>query len=195
MAIAGPGHLSYPYVFAHDEAAFMIPESGAEGVVRLFRSTTFPTDWEPIATLHEGSAVDTSVIQRDGRWWFFTTLREPRGGATMLMLYSADELAGPWESHPMNPVSLDVRDARGAGRIFEQDGRLIRPNQDCSRTYGYSFGFNEIVTMTRTAYAERRLATVRPSWHRGLTATHSYARAGGFEATDGRTERDRHQVA
>lgn len=183
------GHLSYPYVFFDGDQAFMIPESGGDGVVRLYRATHFPLGWEPVAELYHDAAVDTSVWQQDDRWWFFTTLREPRGGASMLMLFSSESLTGEWDSHPMNPISLDVRDARGAGHIYRRDGRLIRPSQDCSVTYGYSFSLNEILTLSRTGYAERRLVTLDPSWSRGLAATHTYTRAGPIEATDGRIPR------
>lgn len=189
VVIASAGHLSYPYVFLDRGEAYLIPESSMEGVVRLYRARNFPYEWEPVTELFRGPAVDTSVWEQDDRWWFFTTLCEPRGGASMLMLFSSDMLSGPWESHPMNPISLDVRRSRGAGRIFRQDGRLVRPSQDCSRTYGYSFSLNEIVTLTRTDYVERRLSTVPPDWAHGLTATHTYSRAGYLEATDGRINR------
>lgn len=187
--LASSGHLSYPYVFFDGSDALMVPESSADGAVRLYRATSFPHEWTPEAVLYPGSAVDTSVWQQDGRWWFFTTVHEPRSGATVLMLFHADTLRGPWQSHPMNPISVDVRRARGAGAIFRDRGRLIRPSQDCSRGYGYSFTFNEIVTLTTTEYHERVLATVSPSWAPGLAGTHTYNRSPGFEVTDAKVRR------
>ena len=128
VVLTSSGHLSYPYVFAHDDEVFMIPESGAESVVRLFRAKRFPTEWEPVCVLYGGAAVDTSVVRRDGRWWFFTTLIEPRGQAAMLTLFTADSLTDPWVPHPANPISMDARNARGAGSILlDASGRLIRP--------------------------------------------------------------------
>jgi hypothetical protein len=192
--IADDVHLSYPYVFRDGDETYMIPESGAAGAVRLYRATTFPTTWEVAHELSTEPAMDTSVIHHEDRWWFFTTLREPRGGATMLMLYSAATLTGTWESHPQNPISLDVRDSRGAGAIFRDGDRWIRPSQDGSRGYGHSFGFNEIETLSRSTYAERRIATIRPTWAPGLTATHTYSRSKRFEATDGRVDMDRRSI-
>jgi hypothetical protein len=192
--LASDGHLSYPYVFFDGADAYMVPESSAEGVVRLYRARRYPSDWERVTVLYPAAAVDTSVWCQDDRWWFFTTLREPRGGASMLMLFSSSSLIGVWESHPMNPISLDIRDARGAGRIFRDAGRLVRPSQDCSLTYGYRFSLNEIVTLSPTSYAERPLVTIDPDWGHGLTATHTYARAGTVEATDGRIPRPRQEV-
>jgi hypothetical protein len=192
--LASAGHLSYPYVFVDGDAVFMIPESAEEAVVRLYRAEPFPTVWRAIADLYRGNAVDTSVWHDGARWWFFTTVREPRGGASALMLFSAATLTGEWEPHPGNPISLDVRDARGAGHIHRHEGRLIRPSQDGSRTYGFAFALNEILELTSERYRERRLVTIEPDWSRGLEATHTYARLEPFEATDGRLARDRTDV-
>jgi hypothetical protein len=192
--LSSSGHLSYPNVFWDEETAFMIPESSADGRVTLYRADAFPFDWVEVATLHDGAAVDTTVCRKDDRWWFFTTLREPRAGASMLMLFSSASPYGPWEGHPSNPISLDVRDSRGAGPFFEAGGRLVRPSQDCSRTYGYSFGLNEVLALSPTTYSERRLITIRPTWGSGLTATHTYSRTDELEAADGRITRARGSV-
>lgn len=194
VVLSSKGHLSYPHVFLDRGTAYMIPESSAEGVVRLYRASDFPFNWQPVSDLFLGPGIDTSVWEEDGRWWFFTTLHEPRARASMLMLFSSVDVCGPWESHPSNPISLDARNARGAGRIFRQNGRLIRPSQDSVRTYGHSFSFNEIVTLTPSDYVERRLCTVRPDWARGLSATHTYTRSRHFEATDGRFDRTGRRV-
>ncbi len=189
-----PGHLSYPYVFEADGDVYMVPESSSAGVVSLYRATAFPEEWTKVGDLFHGRALDTSILRSDDQWWFFTTIREPRGGASMLLLFASDELTGPWRRHPESPISLDVRDVRGAGRIFHDGGRIIRPSQDGSRTYGYGFGLNEIVELSATRYRERRITTVLPRWQRGLTATHTYALSERFEAIDGRVERARGDV-
>jgi hypothetical protein len=194
VVIASNGHLSYPYVFFDGSEAYMIPETAAEGSVRLYRATDFPRGWEPLVELYAGPAVDTSVWQQDGRWWFFTTLREPRSQAAMLWLFHAEAPTGPWVPHPMNPISADVRNARGGGSIFGRDGRVIRPSQDGSRGYGHSFSLNEIVTLSTTDYAERPIVTVGPDWDRGLLGTHTYNRSGSVEVTDGKARRARRQV-
>ena len=116
--------------------------------------------------------------------WFFTTVVEPRGYGGMLMLFSAPSLTGDWKLHPDNPVSADVRTARGAGSIFRWGGRLLRPCQDGSRGYGCALNFQEIAELTRTRYRELPVATVRP-WLRGQTGTHTYNACEGLEVIDG----------
>ena len=185
------GHLSYPYVFFDGDVAWMIPESAAEGTVQLYRATDFPHVWEPQAEIFAGPALDSSVWQEDGLWWLFLTLREPRGGATMLWLFYAESLRGPWTFHPRNPISADVRWSRGAGAIHRRHGRLVRPSQDGSRGYGFSFSLNEITTLSPTAYQEHPIVTVTPDWAPSLVATHTYNRSGPIEVTDAKVRRAR----
>ena len=81
---------------------------------------------------------------------------------------------------------MDVRDARCGGRVSRLDGKLIRISQDCSGRYGSSFGFREIVTMTKTEYKETLLQTVEP-WSKSFWGTHTYDYCADIEVVDGVT--------
>jgi hypothetical protein len=187
-------HASYPCVFADGGDVYMIPETLENGSVRLFRARRFPEEWEEVARLFRGPAVDTSVWKQDGLWWFFTTLQEPRGRGMALYVFWSETLTGRWQYHPRNPISFDVRRARGAGNIFRQGEMLIRPSQDCSGRYGRAFALNRIVKLTREEYEEELLHVVEPRWASGLQATHTYNRLGDLEVTDGECLRPRAAV-
>ena len=180
-------HASYPYIFRDGDSIYMIPETMQQEAVSLYRCVRFPDKWEIQAELFRGPAVDTSVWTQDGLWWFFVTLVERRGWAIGLYLFFSESLTGNWQYHPSNPISLDVRNARGAGAIQHRGGRLIRPSQDGSKRYGYAVNFREITQITPERYEERPLVTVRPSWHPSLLAMHTYNRLGNFEIIDGLT--------
>ncbi len=182
-------HASYPYIFRDGDSIYMIPETMEQEGVSLYRCVQFPDDWHLEAELFRGPAVDTSVCRHNGLWWFFVTLVERRGRAIGLYLFFSESIAGKWQYHPFNPISLDVRTARGAGAIEDCRGRLIRPSQDGSHRYGYAINFSEITKMTPEAYEERPLVTVLPTWHPSLLAMHTYNRAGNFEVIDGLTRR------
>ena len=63
-----------------------------------------------------------------------------------------------WTPHPGNPLLRDFRRARPGGRIFrDDDGRLLRPSQDCVRRYGYGLGISEITELSTSGFAERRI--------------------------------------
>jgi hypothetical protein len=187
IALDRPYHLSYPCVFRDDGTWYMIPETASAGTVELYRCTRFPNLWQFECELLRGSAVDTTVWIENGVYWFFVTLWEQRGNAFQLWLYSASSLAGTWKPHPANPISTDIRFARGGGAIFRHEGKLFRPSQDCSGEYGRSMTLNEIVVLDQEQYREEPRVTVDPVWMKGLVGTHTYSRAGAVEMIDGKT--------
>jgi len=189
-----PYHLSYPCVFRDGDAWYMIPETASAGTVQLYRCTRFPDLWEFERELLRGSAVDTTVWIEDRVYWFFVTFQEPRGRACQLWLYSASSLDGSWTPHPANPISTDVRYARGGGAIFRHEGKLFRPSQDCSGEYGRSMTLNEIVVMDHEHYREEPRVTIDPVWMKDLVGTHTYGRAGAVEIIDGKTRLPADQV-
>jgi len=177
-------HYSYPHVFRSGSDIFMVPESYDSNRVELFRCREFPGQWEHAHTFLQGQFVDTNVWQHDGLWWLMTTRSEPDPRTGCLLLLHAESLTGPWRFHPANPISTDARNNRGAGRVLQGGGRLIRPSQSCCPTYGYSFSLNEITALSPSQYRERALLTVTPEFWKGFCAVHTYNRAGNVELID-----------
>jgi hypothetical protein len=180
-------HVSYPFVFRHGRDVYMIPESLENRTVDLYRAADFPSEWVLEARLLSGlRAVDATLLDHGSRLWLFLNLAEP--GASIndeLHLYTSRELAGPWLPHPENPVVSDVGRARPAGRIFQRNGALIRPAQDCSSGYGRAVVLNRIEVLTPTDYRETPIARLEPDWAPGLLGTHTYNSTGRLELVDG----------
>jgi len=175
-------HLSYPHVFFDRGQWFMIPETSANGTVELWRCLRFPDRWTHETVLLRAPAVDSTLLVEAGRYWLFTTLRDPTSFASQLWLLMAEDLAGPWRAHPENPVSADVRNARGAGAFVRYGGRLYRPSQDGSGRYGRQFALNEVVMLSSERYVEQPGVTVQAP--PGCLGTHSYAQCGQIEMID-----------
>ena len=188
-----PYHLSYPLVFEEDGTLYMIPETGSNKTVELWRATQFPFRWEQVATLHEGlHAVDATPLRYGGRHWFFVTVLDPPQAGAQLFLFYADSLTGKWTWHPANPIVSDERFARCAGAIVEHDGRLYRPSQSGAPRYGYSCSLNEIVRLDIEGYEERPVRTLEPP--PGMDGIHTYNRGSSIEVIDGQwlSPRSRH---
>ena len=160
-------HLSYPFVFEHEGEILMMPESHQSGRLELWRAVDFPLTWELQSTALEGlPCADSVLLERDGQWWLFTNICRDGFGdyCSELHLFRVD---GPRmtsvEPHPLNPVVLGSRVARGGGRVFEQDGRLYRAAQDNSHgVYGYGLCLMEIEELSPTAYRERMVRHLTP---------------------------------
>jgi hypothetical protein len=184
-------HLSYPFVFAHEREVFMIPETSAQRRVELYRATEFPHSWQKEAVLLEDIvACDATLLAEDDRLWLFVGVAATH--ATMLdelHLFTATEVRGPWQPHPLNPVVSDVRCARPAGAIQHWGERLVRPGQDGSRRYGGAVSFRQIDLLSVDGYAEHEIGRLEPADLGDARATHTYASDGTFEAVDLRRRR------
>lgn len=182
-------HLSFPFLFRHQEEDFMLTECFARGTLPLFRCVRWPCEWEQVGSLLDGAgAVDPALVEIDGRWWLFVCQPSAQGLApwSELHLYYSDAPTGPWEPHRGNPVKIDVASSRPAGALFRgEDGALFRPGQDCSKRYGYAVRLHRVEEISPTAYRERRVASLLPPADRGILATHTINRCDGMTVIDG----------
>ncbi|WP_374264258.1 hypothetical protein [Zoogloea sp.] len=188
-----PWHLSYPFLFAWNGALWMVPESGANRSVELYRCVGLPDKWEKAADILTGiDMVDATLFEHDGRWWLLGNVTEP--GADKhdeLHAYYADSPFGPWQPHAANPVVADARFARPAGPLFEHDGKLLRPAQVCVPEYGHALSLRRIETLTPTEYVEHTEQRIDPGWQPGIACVHTLSHQAGLTVFDYLTRRSR----
>ncbi len=150
-----PFHLSYPHVFAHDGAVYMIPESRRDNGVYLYVAEDFPKGWRRIVTLARGSYADATITRHDDRWWLFA-----QRGLDELRLWSSQTLDGAWVEHPASPLWPGNRGrTRPGGRMLMNEGRLVRFAQDGWPTYGHSLRAFDVTALTPSTYEEREWAS------------------------------------
>jgi hypothetical protein len=154
VVLREPFHLSYPFVFKHEDNFFMIPESANDNSVWLYRATSFPTHWVRDTQLLEGTHLDSTLIQYEGRWWIFAS----DSSMGNLNLFYANDLRGPYRPHAKNPVVKDNKTfARPGGRMIIHDGRLIRYAQQDEPRYGLAVHALEVSKLTPEDYSEQLL--------------------------------------
>jgi len=170
-------HLSYPCLLQHEEGLFMIPETGENKTIDLYKCTDFPATWEHQTTLMKDVvAIDTTLFFHDDVWWMFTTMQEEKGASKNeeLFLFYADRFdSQDWQAHPQNPIVSDVRHGRMAGRIQQWKGKIMRMAQDGEKGYGGAIGMYEITQLSKTAYAESKRDTIEANWGNGMFRTHT----------------------
>lgn len=181
-----PYHLSYPFVFEHAGECWMIPETGENRSIELYRATEFPWTWTLSRVLMEGAVFsDPTVLFHGGLWWLFVTA-DRLGGSTQdeLSIFYSEALQGEWRPHPANPVKSDSRFSRPAGRIIQQGGRLFRPAQNCDRTYGAGIVWFEITELTTTGFSERKIVDWDGRAELSMDGLHSFDQLGPLQAID-----------
>ncbi len=186
-AIKMPFHLSYPFMLKADEKIYCIPEQYQSGEVAIYEALSFPDQWVKRAVLLPNFAgVDTTVFRANGSWWMFTA-NFNNNDQGKLFLFMADDLFGPWKAHPDNPVVEKNRLTRPAGPVFKITDELIRPTQNCTKTYGGSIIFNKITELSTESYAEQYWGEIKPNpegeYPDGL---HHIASIDGFTLIDGK---------
>jgi hypothetical protein len=158
--LAGPHHLSYPYLIEHAGETFMVPECHRAGEVALYRARDFPGGWVRETALLSGvPASEASFLRHEDRWWMFFTVVGPKArDQRELHVAYADELTGPWHLHAANPILNDRSGARPGGTPFiSRDGAVILPVQDCSKTYGGAIRLLWFTRLTPETIATQKL--------------------------------------
>lgn len=186
VVVAEPYHLSYPFLFEVEGELYMMPEKREAGRLDVYRCTDFPRHWVLERTLMHGpSIVDANLFEHAGRWWLFCAARTRHSkiNETLLGFHADHPLSRHWTPHRRNPLLRDFAAARPGGRVFRTDqGRLLRPVQDCVRRYGFGLGISEINQLSPTAFSEHRIwytngedaggwrALHHLDWHAGIMA-------------------------
>jgi hypothetical protein len=191
-----PYHMSYPFVFESEGVYYMIPETGENRTIDLYKCIDFPGTWVFVKSLMKDvNAVDTTLFKYDGKWWLFTVIDEINStldGCPELFLFFTDNiLSGTWMSHPLNPVVSDIRTARPAGRVFIHNENIYRPSQDCAGRYGKAFNIIQILTLSETNYKEVQIKKIEPDWDTNLKGTHTFNFDDDFTVIDAYSMRRR----
>jgi hypothetical protein len=194
--ISEPYHLSYPFIFIHEDTHYLVPESVENRTIDLYKCVDFPEKWQRVDTLiNDVAAVDSTLHYHHGRWWLFANIRENEGASTLdeLFLFSSEDLIkGTWRSHPQNPIVSDAKSARPAGKIFQHKGKLYRPSQDNSGIYGSGMCINHITLLTESEYNEVCVSEIKPDWEQKMIGVHTLNSCRHLTVSDGLLRRSKH---
>ncbi len=181
-----PHHLSYPQVFVHEGAIWMLPEASASGRLTLYRAARFPHRWQPETVLLEGELSDATLLRHDGRFWLFATDRDG-GGSTSdtLVVFHAPELTGPWTAHRGNPILIDRRRARPGGAFIQASDGIWLPVQDGTRGYGEGLGLSRLLRLDEDAVELGEPVVIDGTGDFPYPRIHTLNRAGRLEVIDG----------
>lgn len=180
-------HLSYPCVFEWAGDYYMIPETLGNRTIELYRSVSFPFQWEFVKVLIPNiNATDATIMKVENRWWIFANVaqRDFPVDWNELYLYYADSPTGQWNAHRHNPVKRDARGSRPAGRLFQYQGALNRPAQNASGRYGYAISLNRVLQLNSEHYAEEEIARILPRENRDAVGTHTINRVNELTVWD-----------
>lgn len=176
--IEQPYHLSYPNVFEEDGTYYMIPECSANRRIEIYKCIDFPEKWELYSYGFDGeSLVDTCYYKdKDGQRWLIASCswNDIDTHNEVLNIYQIDSLKlNLITPHKNNPVIVDSRKGRNGGRIYVEDGVVIRVAQDNRYgKYGHGVSLQAIEKLTLDSYMERPIVSFKGEEIEGYSGTH-----------------------
>ena len=150
------GHLSYPYIFAHDNQVYMVPESGDANEIALYKATRFPDEWEKIKTLVKNvAACDTNMVKYRNQAYLMTLIYDKNKVPykyDSLYLYHWDGCS--FKMCGNSAILCDAEYARNGGKMFFEGETLYRISQNCMNMYGENLDFHIIDRLSETGFEE-----------------------------------------
>ena len=156
------GHKSYPQIVCNAGINYLFPEVSSTNSPVLIEidSSGIPTSNRVYLNNQQDSRhVDGTLFEINSRWFLFSGNREK--SHQQLDLYYSDDLFGKFFLHPNSPISLDPRNSRMAGPIFEHGGQIYRFSQDCSEKYGSKIHINKINQISASEYKETLVGSLQ----------------------------------
>lgn len=188
-------HLSYPQIFRYGKYTYLVPESRQADGVRLYKCRRFPGEWELVGTLFEMPAVDTTFLlplpsegeekrAETEEVYGFTYVQ---GHLKIYRCRSAQATFG-WQRAEEIYDSGENQTVRPGGQFIREEGRLLRPAQDCREYYGKELIFYEVTELSEKGMKEREYSRISPEkvLIPGLNPTgiHTYNYNGDYEVID-----------
>lgn len=174
-------HLSYPCVFTYGIDVYMIPESADNHSIDLYKAVSFPDKWEKVGQLAEGIYYDTTYVNHQGKDYLITY--SPKKGYYELGLFAFDIDGRKVEK--ISEIQYRENKGRPAGRLYVENGALIRPAQDCSRKYGENLFFYMVDSLDAQHFSEILNSTISAKeTDSTFQRVHTYNRDSLYETVD-----------
>lgn len=175
-AMIEPFHMSYPYVFKYQSKYYMCPETSENKDIRLYECESFPKKWKLKKVIMSNlSAVDTTIFEKDNKWWLFTNINPSNAGdntSELFIYYSDNPLTDNWIPHKKNPIFVDSKKARMGGILFDKN-MIYRVSQyQGFENYGKFSYINKIIDLSAENYKEETLCKIEPNFFDNLYGTH-----------------------
>ena len=212
VALEESFHLSFPTVFDWNGETWMIPETGSDHSLRLYRCREFPTRWELVQRFAvDGELCDTILVDRTPsaltllcsetkpdnqlfvRYRRFTLCKAEEPGEPLPGTEPQEPTGEPFELLPDEAFNLQHRDfdltSRNAGPLFLLGEQVIHPTQVSTKVdYGVYLQFsarrgNSQVPLCAAMPQSVRIAGLDPA---DVIGIHTYCRDDVLEIIDGR---------
>ncbi len=164
-------HLSFPYIFRDMDVIYLCPENYQSGKVILYEFDENRRSLIPYNVIIDKPLVDVQIVKIEN---FYYAMGVQRINGDMsetreLQIYRSKTLNEKFEL--FQTIKNTLNEERGAGQIFIDKSRIIRPAQCCEGGYGTCTIFYELSFDSDGIITEREICRLYPQQkkHYGLS--------------------------
>lgn len=163
-----PTHLSYPAIIRKNEKIYIYPENSASGKLSLYEYDVLTNECSFFKTLCERPLTDAIITDLLGESMIVST-ELPNPNKNILGFFQNGE--------KVKECKFRENVARNAGDWFAYKGKVYRPAQDCSETYGGAVILQKVFKNDAGNLEfenVRRLDSDNPSYNQGFHTFNHY---------------------
>ena len=154
-------HSSFPFFSNIEGLNILMPEMARHGQQCIYE---FDANNEiarsfPLIGIERETLIDPVITIQNGTIWLFAG--KIGSDLDCLFLWSAKSMFEPFVEHRLNPIVCSPRFARNAGAIFNYEGHLYRPAQNCTDNYGDGVSIMKIETISQSTYVESLAKSIK----------------------------------
>ncbi len=163
-------HLSFPMICSEEGEVFVCPENYKSGAWNMYRYNEEKGNLVFERELLKMPLTD-AIMYSDNNSYYILSTFDPTPNGKRLSIWQFGKMNGIYSM--VQEVAFDEKIARNAGMIFEYEGNLIRPAQECNEIYGHAISFQKVyIKDGQFSFKEMlRCHSVHPKYSIG---THTY---------------------
>lgn len=181
-------HLSYPFIFKHNNRIYLIPESYQAKKMQIYICKKFPSKWKLLKNHFTDEIIgDPTFFKYNNSLWFFInkTDKKLNNLNKKLFLYKMSNDLTKIIPHKKNPVKNSFYGGRSAGGIIKIKGSIIRPGQiQRNNNYGYGIVFFKIIKLSLNTFQERKISSMTPEIFENAKGVHHISNFGNNFVVD-----------
>lgn len=183
-----PIHMSFPFVFRHKEALWIIPEESENNHCYAYEWSADGLSDNKFLIINQ-AVVDPVLMEYDGMYYLFCGLKNDLPNEKLFVFYS-ESFNGPYKPHFLNPVKVSAAGSRNAGNFISLEGDMLRPSQVYKYFYGHNMLINRVVKLSPQQFNEVEFASISPKiFSQKSIGTHTFSLSGDHFVADVKTHR------
>ena len=178
-------HLSFPIYIWENEKLYVYPENYQSGSLKIYEFDEQTKNLVCPRIIINAPLLDTQIVKLEGSYYAFGVLFQTglQKDTQKLYIYQADALLGDYKL--VQVIENPKCEERGAGMIFTENGRLIRPAQCCEGGYGKEVILYDL-QRDHSGFEEKEIGRVIPDRKsRNGNILHTYNKMNDWMVIDG----------